>query len=97
MASSDTVETTAYVVLTPTFSTYRKNAEGEYLVESVRATKITQKRPAGTLSAGSVVVKVKLRLPRAVFMPLAPSVVIDFPEDTIERLMDITAMAVTDA
>ena len=35
MSSSDIVETTAYVVLTPTFSTYRKNAEGE-LVEIYR-------------------------------------------------------------
>jgi hypothetical protein len=95
--ASDTVETTAYVVLTPTFSAYRKTPDGEPMVESVKATKITQKRPTGTLSSGSVVVKVKLRLPRAVFMPLAPSVVIDFPEDTIERLMDISAMAVTDA
>lgn len=91
--SSETVETTAYVVVTPTFSKYRKTPDGEAAVESVKATRITQSKPKGTLSAGSVVIKVKLRLPKDAFLPIAPSVIIDIPEDTIERLVDIVAVA----
>lgn len=89
--SSDTVETTAYMVVTPTFSKYRKTVDGEYAVESVKATKITQTKPKGALAPGAVVIKVKIRLPKSAFMPLAPSVVIDIPEDAIERLVDIVA------
>lgn len=92
MSSGDTVETTAYVVVTPTFSKYRKTVDGEALVESVKATKITQAKPKGTLASGAVVIKVKLRLPKSAFMPLSPSVVIDIPEDAIERLVDIVAV-----
>ena len=68
--------------------------QGRYLWTMV-VDKATNKRPSVT-PEGSIVVKLKLRVPRRAFQPLEPSVVVDVPEDAIISGDDVTVEAVPD-
>lgn len=76
----ETVETSFYVVLEPKWSTWYKDADGEPVLDSVRAARMTKSRPTNT---HGLVAKIKVRTPGRAFMPLRPVVTIDIPGDLL--------------
>ena len=84
MANQEYIETTCYLQVVPTFSAYRKDANGEREVESISVKSVTQKRPNKPLR-GCVITKVKFRFPRSAFKPLSPSIVVDIPMDLLAQ------------
>lgn len=92
----DYIQTTCYLQVVPTYSAYRKDANGEREVESIAVKSVTQRKPSKALNAGGVVVKMRLRLPRAAFKPLAPSVVIDIPLDMLVQPDEVEAVVEDD-
>jgi hypothetical protein len=82
--SNDKREGTFYLVV----------QEGRYWNE-LKVAKATNKKPSVT-PEGSVVVKLKVTMPRAAFKPLEPSVVVDVPEDMLVTGNDVHLQAVAD-
>jgi hypothetical protein len=68
--------------------------EGRYY-RQLTVDKATTKKPRVT-PEGSVIVKLKIRIPVRAFMPLEPSVVIDVPEDALVSGDNVTVEAVPD-
>lgn len=79
---AEMVETTFYVQLVPTFRQgYSSSGEAALKVRSITVGSVTKKRPP---KPKAPVVQLKLRLPAAAFLPLAPEVTIEVPENAIE-------------
>lgn len=80
------VEASAYVTLTGKRGQYGPVNETTGLrdVTGMRATRIAQSRPS-KMGRDEIAVKVRLRLPAAVFDPIMPSAVITIPEDAVIR------------
>lgn len=72
-------DTTFYVQIDPTFYSYI-NSEGERSLSHIRAVAITQKRPSRP-RAGTVMVKLTIRVPDAAFLPLRPEAIVVVPEN----------------
>lgn len=70
-------ETTCYVVLEPEWGRQSWNRDQLRGMAATRLTKGRPNKPAG------VVIKLKVRVPDAVFKPFAPEVTITVPEDAI--------------
>ena len=86
------IETTCYLQVVPTFSTYRKDANGEAEVDSIAVKAVTQSRPRAPMKNG-VTVKVRFRFPKSAFKPLAPAVLVIVPEGMIVTAEDIVVEA----
>lgn len=78
-----TVEATFYAQVDPQWSSYVHHSDGERLVRSARVDRITQNRP-GRPKAGCVLVKLTIRLPKAVFYPLQPEAIVVVPDSMTE-------------
>lgn len=80
------IETTAYITMEASRYAYGRVNEvtGLKPATGVKALRITQGRPA-RLERDQIAVKIKLRLPAAIFDPLTPRVVITIPEDMVLR------------
>ncbi len=81
-AANDEVDSTFYIQLTPEFY-----AGGE--IRAVKASRMTLKRPWQP-RGGAVVVKLTLRLPKRVFQPFAPDVVVAVPADLAAPVVGVT-------
>lgn len=79
-------ETTVYLTVEPLWSRW-KGPDGHPGLASIRVTKMTQKRPTKITGVG---VTLTLRIPDAAFKPLAPTVVIDVPEEALDYQPDVT-------
>ncbi len=55
-----------------------------------RVVKATQRRP-DVVEPGCVVVKIRLRIPRAVFEPLEPETIVTVSESTVQQPIDVEA------
>lgn len=83
---SDMIDATAYAIVRGKRSQYaQRNPEtGLKPVSSATIKRIVQNAPV-RLEEDEVCVKIKVRLPAAVFDPLLPSAVITVPEDLVTR------------
>lgn len=57
----------------------------------LKVVKATQRRPE-VVDADCVVVKVRLRVPRAAFSPLEPEAVVTVPESLVQHTVDVEAV-----
>ncbi len=57
----------------------------------LKVVKSTQRQPE-VVEAGCVVVKIKLRVPRAAFSPLQPEAVVTVPESLVQHPVDVEAV-----
>lgn len=71
---NDSHETTFYIQVKPTWNKWSD------MVSNIRVVNLTQKKPEKA-SGGSVTVKLTLRIPDSVFMPLIPEAVVVISND----------------
>lgn len=69
-------------------------SQGRYSFD-LRVDKATNKKPRAT-PEGSIVVKVKLRVPNKAFEPIAPEVVVTVPEELVQHPIEVEAADATD-
>jgi hypothetical protein len=80
-------DATFYVQLQPTFYLSR----GEHQVREIRAVALNQKKP-NQPRAGTVLVKLTVRVPDGAFLPLRPEAVIVVPEEmTVTSPIEVQA------
>jgi hypothetical protein len=80
--SATHVDATFYVQIKPTWSYWNNPVTGEKEVDGAKVAGVTQNRP--TSKGGAVVVKLTVRVPVGVFLPLRPEAVIVIPESMIQ-------------
>jgi hypothetical protein len=80
MPSRDSHDTTVYLQVEPVF--WKWGNTDDPSLSSIRAVRMTQKRPAKQ-KPGTVMVKLTLRIPDRAFLPLRPEATIVIPEDLI--------------
>lgn len=77
------VEATFYVQIEPSWSHWQTDADGEAVLQSASAVRITKTRP-GRPKPGTVTAKLTMVLPASAFLPLRPVAVITVPADAVE-------------
>ena len=77
-------ETTAYLVLRPTYTPWSPKRVNGFTVGGVR-----KKRPTGKAAAGSIVMALSLKMPAAAFEPLQPEVTIEVPEGAYDLVPEV--------
>lgn len=77
---SEFIDVEAYLSIEPVWSRWNKTADGHPYPEGGRITGVTKKAPAGRQAPGTLVTKIKLRIPIGAFLPLRPEAVITIPE-----------------
>jgi len=92
MAQGKTHETTFYVQLEPAWSR-GTDEHGEHRLKAISAARLTKTRPGRPIS-GSVSVKLTLRVPDAVFLPLRPEAIVVIPESMVVANLPIEVEAV---
>ncbi|WP_284761556.1 hypothetical protein [Curtobacterium sp. MEB011] len=78
---AETVETDAYLQVRPRnrwVPSHKRGTAEE--IEGAAVVRVTQNRPEKP-EPGTLTVKVRLRIPKRAFLPLAPEAVIDIPAD----------------
>lgn len=82
-------EATVYLQVEPVWKTgyFANGPDGLPQLESIKVTKMTQSRPKKISGVG---VTLKLRIPDAAFKPLAPTVIIDIPEEVLSYEPEVT-------
>lgn len=84
------VDATFYAQVNPEWSSYGNRDRLEH-VRGASVVGLTQKPPAKP-KPGSIVVKLTLRLPKAVFLALQPEAVIEIPESLVHGVpVEVTA------
>lgn len=78
---NETVDATFYVQLEPEWSQFTSHATGEKDVVDAKMARATITRV--TPKAGTITVKLTVRLPKAAFLPLRPEAVIEIPADLL--------------
>lgn len=78
-----TVRATFYVQIEPEWSSWMTDGEGEKVLESATAVRLTKKRPDRP-KPGTVTAKLTMVLPSNAFLPLRPAAVITVPADALE-------------
>jgi hypothetical protein len=87
---SDYQDATFYAQVEPEWG-YGRDANGERRLAGAKVARITQKRP-GSPIAGTVMVKLTIRVPRSAFLPLRPAAVVVIPEDmTVTTPVEVVA------
>ena len=66
----------------PAYSTYWRDAAGNRILEGAKVVRHTLTRPERP-AAGTVLVKVTLRLPAGAFLPLQPEAIVVVPDSMI--------------
>lgn len=74
-------ETAIYLQVEPVWHQWRKDANGDPVLGSMRVTKTLKSRPD---KVTGVLVKLRLRIPDGAFKPLSPTVTIDVPEPALD-------------
>ena len=79
---AEMVSTEVWLQVEPTFSNYI-DRNGDRSVTKIRVVNCTARRPTGRAKAGTMVMRLNLRVPAAAFKPLAPTVTIEVPENMV--------------
>lgn len=79
---SDHQDATFYAQVEPEWG-YGVDANGDRRLSGAKVARITQKRPESPIG-GTILVKLTIRVPSAVFRPLRPAAVIVIPADMTE-------------
>lgn len=84
------VDAITYLQVEPDWGYYvKKDSPGD--VRGARIVRATQKRPDKPI-AGTVLVKVTIRVPKAAFLPLRPEAIVVIPEDmTVATPIEVEA------
>lgn len=78
------VDVTTHLLVEPDWHHYA-TVEGQPLLKGGKVTKATQNRP--TRPREGVAVKITLRLPSSVFLPLMPEAIIEVQPDQVETII----------
>lgn len=88
---SDTKDATFYVQVEPEWGNWVTSAGDRRLI-GAKVARTTQKKPDRP-KAGTVLVKLTLRIPDAAFLPLRPEAVVVIPEDmTVATPVEVEAI-----
>jgi hypothetical protein len=77
------VKTTAYLVVEPKWSRWRKDTDGNPALESIKVVRVVQSRP----KTSGVAVKLTIEIPEAAFMPLRPEATIEVAMGDLETIV----------
>ncbi len=89
--SGEYVDATFYAQVDPEWGGLVDSETGQRRVWGAKVVNATQKRPTKP-RAGTVLVKLTLRVPKAAFLPLAPAAVVVIPEDmTVVAPLEVEA------
>ena len=78
------VDVTTYLVVEPEWSQYNQ-VDGHPVLKGAKATRVTKNRPGGRREG--VAVKITLRVPASVFLPLTPEAVIEILPGQVEPIV----------
>lgn len=87
------MKATFYVQVEPRWNRWAKRADGQPMLDKIKAVALTLSRPTRARYGPSVVVKLTLDIPESAFYPLQPEAVIVVPADLVERneAIEVTA------
>lgn len=75
---------TFYVQIEPEWNQYSHAKNGDLILHSIKAKRITQSRPDSPLSS-TITVKLTVEVPDSAFQPLRPEAVIVIPESFVQE------------
>lgn len=85
------VDATFYVQLSPDWSRYQRDHAWNQILDGARFARATIKKPEAQM-AGTVLLKLTVRVPAGAFLPLAPEAVVVIPEGmTVTEPIEVEA------